>query len=239
MPPSPRLERRLWRVVILLALVGMTGTVLRTAVLLFQPDFGDVLITQHPEWGIGKVDDVRFARHASFTFAHVISAFVFVVLGPWQFVPRIREKKLWLHRWSGRVFVLAATVAGVSGLLLGFTTALEFGGMSEAAPIFVFAPILLFSLGKALFHILRREVAQHREWMLRVFAIGLAAGTDRIIALPFLLSPAVRQAPQDFIGITFWMAFTLNLLAAEVWIRYTRPRTVVHRTTTVEPAVSD
>ena len=107
--------------------------------------------------------------------------------------------------------------------MLGLTTALEFGGVSEAAPILLFAPIFLFSLGKAVVHIRRREISQHREWMIRVFAMGLAAGTDRLVALPFFLSPVVRQAPQEFIGITFWIAFTINLAAAEVWIRYTRP----------------
>jgi uncharacterized membrane protein len=216
--------RTLWRVVILLASIGIIGTTARALVLLFQPDFGDALVARHPEWGIANADDVRFARHAGPTLAHVISSFVFVVLGPWQFVPRIRSKRLWLHRWSGRIFVAAATVVGISGLLLGFTTALEFGGASETAPILLFAPIFLFSLGKAVFHILRREIAQHREWMIRVFAIGLAAGTDRLVGLPFILSPVVRQAPGEFIGITFWIAFTLNLLAAEIWIRHTRPK---------------
>ena len=188
------------------------------------------------------MDDVRFARHAGPTFAHVISAFIFAVLGPWQFVPGIRARRLWLHRWSGRILVLTGTVAGISGLRLGLTTALEFGGFSEAAPILLFAPIFLFSLGKAAFHILRREIAQHREWMLRAFAIGLAAGTDRIIALLFILSPVVRQSPRDFIGITFWIAFTLNLVVAEVWIRYTRTNPPFQpaddRASAIEPAVS-
>ena len=224
-----RTVQALWGVVLFLVFIGIVGTVLRTAILLFQPDFGDAFVAQHPGLGIAHADDVRFARHASLTFVHVISAFFFAVLGPWQFVPRIRSKMLWFHRWSGRVFVISATVAGVSGLLLGFTTAMELGGVSEAAPIFVFAPILLFSLGKAMFHILRREVAQHREWMLRVFAIGLGAGTDRIVALPFLLSPSVRQAPGEFIGITFWISFTINVVAAELWIRYTRPESLWFR----------
>lgn len=29
--------------------------------------------------------------------------------------------------------------------------------------------------------------------------------------------------PHDFFGIAFWLGFTLQLIAAEIWINYTRP----------------
>ena len=217
------MARLLWVVVIALAVLGVIGTVGRAAVLLHEPDFWDTFFARHPEWGFGNLDDQRFARHWGVTFAHLISAFLFAVLAPLQFVGRIRAKRPRLHRLAGRVLVVAATCLGVTGVMLGLTTALEFGGISESVPVLLFATVFLFSLGRAVACIRHGDPARHREWMIRVLAIGLAAGTDRIIGLPFLLSAEVRQAPAAFIGISFWIAFLLNVSVGEAWIVYTRP----------------
>jgi uncharacterized membrane protein len=84
-----------------------------------------------------------------------------------------------------------------------------------------FALIFLFSLGKAFLHIRRRQIVQHREWMLRAFAIGLAIATVRpIVGMFFALTDL---GPREFFGIAFWLGFTLHLVIAEVWINQTRP----------------
>jgi hypothetical protein len=58
--------------------------------------------------------------------------------------------------------------------------------------------------------------------MLRMFAIGLAISTVRpIMGLSFAL---FRLQPQDFLGTAFWIGFSLHVIAAEVWINYTRPK---------------
>jgi hypothetical protein len=58
--------------------------------------------------------------------------------------------------------------------------------------------------------------------MIRAFAIGLAVATVRpIVGMFFAFS---GLSPQEFFGFAFWIGFTLHLIAAEVWINYTRPR---------------
>jgi hypothetical protein len=60
--------------------------------------------------------------------------------------------------------------------------------------------------------------------MIRAFAIGLAVATIRpIIGLFFATSRLSSLTPDIFFGIAFWIGFMLHLLAAEVWIRWTRP----------------
>jgi hypothetical protein len=96
------------------------------------------------------------------------------------------------------------------------------GGANETAATTFFAVLFLFALGKAFLHIRRREITPHREWMIRAFAIGLAVATVRpIVGLFFALSDL---SPEEFFGIAFWLGFTLNLIAAEIWINYTRPK---------------
>ena len=98
------------------------------------------------------------------------------------------------------------------------------GGLTQAVATTMFALLFLFALGKAYWHIRRREIAQHREWMIRAFAIGLAVATIRpIIGLFFASSRLSGLTPDMFFGIAFWIGFVLHLAAAEAWIRWTRP----------------
>jgi hypothetical protein len=107
---------------------------------------------------------------------------------------------------------------------------MSIGGANETAATTLFGVAFLFSLTKAFWHIRRRQIVQHREWMLRAFGIGLGIATTRPIVGAFFASRSL--APQEFFGIAFWLGFTLTALAAEVWINVTRAGTRVVR----EPA---
>jgi hypothetical protein len=70
----------------------------------------------------------------------------------------------------------------------------------------------------------RREVALHREWMIRAFSIGLAVATIQpIVGFFFATARFTGLTPYEFFGTAFWIGFVLHLIAAEVWIQWTRP----------------
>jgi uncharacterized membrane protein len=164
--------------------------------------------------------DAHFAQYPLLTLVHIIPGILFMILGPFQFIRGIRSRYLMVHRWSGRIFVALGFVIGFTALAMSFF--MSIGGTVERAATTLFALIFLFALGKAFLHIRRREIALHREWMIRAFAIGLAVATVRpIVGMFFAFS---GLSPQEFFGIAFWIGFTLHLIAAEVWINYTRPR---------------
>ncbi len=215
MRSSRWITRALWGTVLVLATIGLAAVMLRTLSLtqLTQP-------VVNPGARPTDADlDAGFAQHPLLTMIHIIPGSLFMVLGPLQFVQRIRSRHLRWHRWSGRVFVASSLVIGITALGMSFLMAI--GGANETAATTFFAIVFLFALGKAFFHIRRREIAQHREWMIRTFAIGLAIATIRpIIGLFFGLTDL---SPREFFGIAFWLGFTSHLVAAEVWINHTRP----------------
>lgn len=200
---KPRMIGVVWSLVVVLALIGLIAVVRQGLYL------AEVL----------EPLDARFAQYSLLTWLHIIPGFVFMVLGPLQFVKRIRSRYLWLHRWSGRLFVASSVVIGVTALVMGFV--MPIGGVSETAATTFFAILFLFALGKAFLHIRRRELSQHRAWMIRAFAIGLAVATARPIVGMFLVFSDL--SPQEFFGTALWLAFTLHLVLAEIWINYTRP----------------
>src|SRR5260370_38533924 len=87
------------------------------------------------------------------------------------------------------------------------------GGINQAAATTLFATFFLFALCKAFWHIRKREVALHREWMIRAFSVGLAVATIRpIIGLIFATSRFSDFMPYEFFGIAFCIAFVVHLV---------------------------
>jgi uncharacterized membrane protein len=217
------LVRFVWIAVIFLALIGLAVATRRTVVLL-NP------IAVNARKNPAAALDAAFADRRTLTLLHILPAMLFMVLGPLQFVRRLRAKYPQVHRRSGRIFLIASVVVGITGLTLAFGKTI--GGVDEKAAILLFGSLFLIALAKALWHALRREFAQHREWMIRGYAIGLAVATIRPIMATFFAVAVLRghrPEPRDFFGTAFWLGFTLQTLAAEIWINYTRTTTSAQR----------
>jgi uncharacterized membrane protein len=210
------LARFIWVAVIFLAFIGIAVATRRSVVLL-RP--GTLSSRNNPAAEL----DQAFTDRRTLTLTHILPAMLFMVLGPLQFVRRLRSVYPQVHRWSGRIFLMASAVVGVTGLKLAFGKTI--GGVDEKAAVTVFGSFFLIALAIALWHALRREFAQHREWMIRGYAIGLAVATVRPIMGTFFAAAVLRghrPVPHEFFGTAFWIGFTVQMIAAEIWINYTR-----------------
>jgi uncharacterized membrane protein len=169
-----------------------------------------------------QVLDSGFVRHPLLTVIHILPGLLFVILGPLQFRQALRTRRPALHRRTGLVLLAAGGIIGVTALVMSPQMAI--GGVNETAATTLFALLFLFSLGKGYAAIRRGQVALHREWMIRAFAIGLAVAFVRpIVGVFFATSRITHLEPRSFFGTAFWLGFTIQLIAAEAWINYTRP----------------
>jgi uncharacterized membrane protein len=202
--------------VIFLAFVGV-AVAARRAVVLLHP--GNPNAAKNPAAAL----DRHFVDERTLTLMHVVPAMVFMVLGPLQFVGGIRAKHPQVHRWSGRIFLTASGIVGVTGLQMAFGKTI--GGLDEKAAVTLFGLFFLIALAKGLWHAMHREFTQHREWMIRGYAIGLAVATIRPIMGMFFAAAVLRghtPEPSQFFGTAFWIGFTLQTIVAEAWIKQTR-----------------
>lgn len=164
--------------------------------------------------------DLGFVQRPGLTLLHLIPGLIFVILGPLQFIARIRAKHIKLHRWCGRIYVAAAVFVGVTALIFGIVVG--YGGLAETTAVTLFSLLFLIFLGLAVFRIRRREISAHREWMIRAFALGLAVTTMRpMIATMLALT---NLSFSEILGIAFWLAFSLHLVVAELWVKFTRAK---------------
>ena len=218
-------QRAVWSAVVFLAVIGVAIAVRRMVHLvpIVSHGYRPPAVSSNPRLAqLGALDDL-FARHPILTLVHIVPGMLFMILGPLQFSSRIRARHLRWHRLSGRVFVVCGVVIGISALMMSFQMP-AIGGVNQAAATTLFGTFFLFALCKAFWHIRRREVALHREWMIRAFSIGLAVAAIRpIMGVFFATSPLTGLTPREFFGIAFWIGFVLHLMAAEAWIHTTLP----------------
>ena len=117
-----------------------------------------------------------FAAHPVLTLVHILAGLLFMLLAPLQFVPTIRARVPRLHRWIGRLVLSLALVIGGSAFLMSIQMAI--GGVNEMAATVLFDLLFLFCLAKGYAAARSLDLGAHREWMIRMFGIGLGNRHD-------------------------------------------------------------
>lgn len=123
--------------------------------------------------------------------AHLALAFIVTLGGVLQLVPQVRARAPWLHRWNGRLFLVAAVVAATSGLFIALTRGavaglyMTLGNALNAALVLTFAA-LAWRTARA------RAFVRHRRWALRLFVVINAVWFYR---LGMMLWFTAHQAP--------------------------------------------
>jgi hypothetical protein len=110
--PARRIQRILWGVVILLALIGIAVVVRRTVALvpILVNGYTPPAPASNPVVAQFAALDDLFAHYPVLTLIHIIPGALFMVLGPLQFSPTIRARYLQWHRWSGRVYLICSLI---------------------------------------------------------------------------------------------------------------------------------
>lgn len=146
------------------------------------------------------------------TALHLSAGIVAIVLGAFQVNSRLRARFLPMHRWSGRIYVVAVLVGGVAGLILASNS---FGGLVTHFGFGFMAVFWLSTTVIAYVSIRRGDVQAHRAWMLRSYALTLAAVTLRIyIPLSQVAGIEFEQAYQTI----SWLCWVPNLLIVEWFV---------------------
>ena len=171
-------------------------------------------------WGLtGNVpaDHPRLAETPAPFVVHAIGGILFGLLGPIQFAPRIRNRWRGFHKASGRVFVVGGLMLALSGLWLLALYPTSAGWVLQSGRLFM-SVALLACLPLAVMKARSRDLPAHRSWMIRGYAIGIAAGTQSLVLFPYYLlfgEPVGLLA--DLVQLSGWL---INVTVAEIAIRH-------------------
>src|SRR4051795_13590293 len=123
--------------------------------------------------------DHRFAGFPLPLVVHIVGATTYALVGILQFVPRFRRRHLAWHRRAGRVLAVAGLLVAISALWMTlFYEAQPGTGDLLYVLRLVFGSALAACLVLGISAVRRGDITAHRAWMIRAYAIGLAAGTQ-------------------------------------------------------------
>lgn len=164
-----------------------------------------------------------FSEYPIVTNLHVIPGLIYLTLAPLQFLSSIRNRFRTYHRWSGRVLATIGLMLGNAALFI--SVVFPYSGFAEQIIVSGFAVFFLISIVKGFQYARAGHYAEHREWMLRAFAIGLSIVTMRLIFIPILVAVGepTREEAEFYSIVSFTLAFCIHSPVAELWIRHTRP----------------
>ena len=154
---------------------------------------------------------------------HALTGGVALISGPLQFNRRLLSKKREIHRMLGRVYVAAIWASSLGGLW----SAIFFDVNVAAKLAFGLLSILWFGTTTVAFlRIKNGQVTAHREWMLRSFALSLF-----FVTFSFWVSGLASTALPEAVAypLAVFLSWGINLMFAELWILYTRPRSLQFR----------
>ena len=119
-----------------------------------------------------------------------------------QFTPVIRHKAILYHRIAGYVAILLVIISIFGAFIIADTS---FGGdMTIRTFVGFLGVISLLGLGMAVYNIKRKQVDQHRAWMLRTWFWMASIITLRIL---FAIMGAVISMPSYQAGNAFYSNF--------------------------------
>ena len=155
-------------------------------------------------------------------YAHIVAGGLALVVGPLQFWRGLRDRHRTAHRVLGRVYLGAVVLGGLSGLVLATVSEAGLAGFFGFGAL---AVLWLTSAWQAYRAIRRRDVAGHRAWMMRNFALTYAAVTLRLwlgLLITVQLLPGGGDAGAAFANaysVVPFLAWLPNLVVAEWLIR--------------------
>ncbi len=153
---------------------------------------------------------------------HFAAGGLILVLGSLQFIQQIRDRWPAIHRWTGRLYVLACLLASVGGLIFILQKGTIGGSIMDIG--FAGYGVFMFWAAAQTFQKARkRDFDAHRAWAIRLYALAIGSWLYRMDYGFWHAVTGLSGHTNTFSGpfdyfMDFWF-YLPNLLFAELIIR--------------------
>ncbi len=166
-----------------------------------------MLVTDYPMYHAYRLQVIA-DRHL--LIPHTLAGTLALLIGPINFSARIRQRHLTLHRVLGRVYVASVFVGSFTGIALA-------AGRPGLPGTTMQAVAWMVCTAAALIMALNRQIARHREWMIRSYAVTFTFVSSRVLNL----WPRYWSHLGDSLAAVGVIAFTLaSLLIVELGLNW-------------------
>jgi uncharacterized membrane protein len=162
---------------------------------------------------------------------HIVNAGLYAILGAFQFAAGFRRRWPIWHRVVGRILVVCGLLVGLSGLWMTIFYPGANGGSDLLYVLrLLFGSAMVVSIVISFAAIRRGNVARHRAWMMRGYAIGLGAGTQMLTQMAGAMLIAHPSGTST--ALLMGAGWVINLAVAE-WAIRRQPGLAVRRASAV------
>jgi hypothetical protein len=154
-----------------------------------------LLVTDYPMYHAYRLQVIA-DRHL--LIPHTLAGTFALLAGPLQFSTRFRQRHLQIHRVLGRLYALSVFVGSFTGIALAWGRPGLPGTSMQAAAWMVCTTAAVIAARN-------RQVAAHRQWMARSYAVTFTFVSSRILNLV----PAYWSHLGDVLSAVGVIAFTL------------------------------
>jgi uncharacterized membrane protein len=154
-----------------------------------------LLITDYPMYHAYRLQVIA-DRHL--LIPHTLAGTFALLIGPINFSSRIRQRHLQLHRILGRIYFVSVFVGAFTGIALAWGRPGLPGTSMQAAAWIVCTTAAVIAARN-------RQIAVHRQWMARSYAVTFTFVSSRV----FNLVPAYWSHLGDVLSAVGVIAFTL------------------------------
>ena len=166
-----------------------------------------LLVTDYPMYHAYRLQVIA-DRHL--LIPHALSGVIALLAGPIQFSSRLRQRYLKVHRVLGRIYVICVLVGASTGIALAWGRPGLPGTSMQAAAWIVCTTAALITARN-------RQIAQHRQWMARSYAVTFTFVSSRVLNL----WPRYWSHLGDTLAAVGVIAFTLvSLLVVDLGLNW-------------------
>lgn len=141
-------------------------------------------------------------------YIHIIFGGIALFIGWTQFSPKMRNRRMALHRKLGKVYVVAVLFSALAGIYIGFFAT---GGWVSSAGFICLGIIWFYTTLKAYLYIKHGEIEKHQKMMVYSYAACFAAVTLRVW-LP-ILTMVYGDFSKAYLVVA-WLCWIPNLIVA-------------------------
>lgn len=165
----------------------------------------------------GEFLNTLFSEKGLRIFGHLVAGGTALAVGAFQFNSTLRRNRPAVHRLLGKIYVIAVLFSGVAALLLA---PFSDGGITGHFGFGMLGALWLTTTVLAYLRARSGDFASHQNWMIRSYALCLAAVTLRI----YLPASQIAGYPfEEFYPAISWLCWVPNLVIAE-WFFVRTPR---------------
>ncbi len=166
-----------------------------------------LLITDYPMYHAYRLQVIA---DRGLLIPHTLAGIFALLIGPVNFSSRIRQRHLTLHRVLGRIYVVSVFVGSFTGIALAWGRP-GLPGTSMQAAAWIVCTTAAFLTAR------NRQIAAHRQWMARSYAVTFTFVSSRV----FNLVPAYWSHLGDVLSAVGVIAFTLaSLLIVDIGLNW-------------------